>query len=214
MQKTAIIIFAISAKAECLHKKLLNDAHDNFKLFEQLNNRISAEVKKAGIPYFLFDENVQEGATYGERIVNAMAIVYSKGFENVIIVWNDCPNLGLQHIEKAIAEVPRLPLVIGPDHWGGVYLLGVSKSVFDSARFATLYWQSNVLAASLMHSRFPKYFLPKLRVLNSRYSMRMFLLRAFFEKVVELLPVATSIKIARNKLRLIFIKLHLMRPAT
>ena len=196
MQKTAIIIFANSAKAECLHKKLLTDADDNFRLFDQLNGRISAVVKKTGVPYFLFDENVQEGAIYGERIAHAMTFVYGKGFDNVVIVWNDCPKLEQRYIEIAIEELTKFPLVIGPDHWGGVYLLGVSKSVFNSIKFAALYWQSNVLAANLGYWQVPKYILPKLRVLN------------------EWLPISISIKIMRNRLRSVFIKLHLLRAAT
>ena len=209
MQNTAVIIFANSAATECLYRKLLPNQDDNLKLFEQLNKRIAAVVKKTGVPHFVFDELIQVGADYGEGIANAMAMVYGKGFENVIIVWNDCPKLELQHLERAMAGLATVPLVIGPDHWGGVYLLGVSKRIFSRAKFASLYWQTNILAVSLMHYKVPNLVLPKLRALNSRHSVRVMLLGAFFERLAVSAPIFNLVRFFRSKIRLIFIKLHI-----
>ncbi len=136
-QNTAILIFANSA-AKDRHDKNIDAEVGMFAVLTQQTLRT---VRAVGLPYFHFTENEQIGETFGERFTNAIASVYEKGFENIITIGNDSPQLKSQHLKKAHRELQQGKTVLGPAMDGGFYLMGINRAHFDKQTFAVLPWQ-------------------------------------------------------------------------
>ncbi len=144
-QKTAILIFAQSGKQEGISKPFFKSA----VLFNQLNKQTIAKVENTGLPYFHFSEAQQRGNSFGERYTNAIEQVYAKGFDNVITIGNDTPNLKTKQILKAAKTLEKNEIVLGPSRDGGYYLLGINKSQFNAELFLKLPWQTTKLTKSI-----------------------------------------------------------------
>ena len=140
-QKTAILVFAHSAKEE-IRRKGISKGLD---LFSELNARILAEVKKTELPYFHLSEELQTGQTFGQRFANAIALVFANGFERVIAIGNDSPQLKSRHLLVAEDCLNQGKSVVGPSLDGGFYLLGLKKEHFDKAIFTQFSWQKTSL---------------------------------------------------------------------
>lgn len=95
-----------------------------------------------------FEKHVQAGNDLGERMKNAFASVFEKGFTKIIIIGTDCPGINESILEKAFSNLNKTDVVIGPASDGGYYLLGVKKS--HSFLFENIQWSTNkVLAATI-----------------------------------------------------------------
>lgn len=103
------------------------------------------KVQKTGLPYFVFSEEEQTGATFGERYTNAIERVYEKGFDTIITIGNDTPNLQTRQLLETAELLKQHKSVVGPSKDGGFYLLGMHKSQFDKAIFLALPWQTSRL---------------------------------------------------------------------
>ena len=136
-QNTAILIFANSAAKDRHDKHIVAEVG----VFDVLTQQTLRTVQAVGLPYFHFTEKDQIGETFGERFVNAIASVYEKGFENVITLGNDCPQLKLRHLKAAYRDLQQGNAVLGPAMDGGFYLMGIHKADFDKQTFMALPWQ-------------------------------------------------------------------------
>lgn len=83
----------------------------------------------------------QHGSSFGQRLDNAVRTLTDLGYTKVVIVGSDCPDLGTQDIEQAFAALKDRQLVLGPDHRGGCYLIGLD--VQDLCRLQGVHWQRN-----------------------------------------------------------------------
>ncbi len=145
-RKTAILIFAQTA-ATATQAKAIGDGNT---LFDVLNEQTLKTVQQTGLPYFVSNEYVQEGDSFGSRFVNAFQSVFDAGFDRVIAVGNDTPHLNTQHILKAAIVLDNQSLVLGPSLDGGFYLLGLNRSAFDAQELLSLPWQSRQLTNALL----------------------------------------------------------------
>jgi len=143
--KTAILIFANSAKTDGISKPF----QSSFAIFEQLNQHIFEKVKRSGLPYFLITEREQVGTTFGERFTNAIKDIYDRGFENVVAIGNDSPQLKVSQLKKTAEILNTKKMILGPAKDGGFYLLGLHKSLFDRKKLQSLPWQTPILLKSL-----------------------------------------------------------------
>lgn len=135
--KTAILVFANSAKRELLHKPIPKGE----VLFEGLTQDTLQKVQATGLPFFHISDKEQKGTSFGERFTNAIQEVFQNGFENVITIGNDTPQLKTAHVLKAHAALQAGKIVLGPSLDGGFYLMGIHKSNFDQETFKRLPWQ-------------------------------------------------------------------------
>ncbi|NAS31397.1 DUF2064 domain-containing protein [Flavobacteriaceae bacterium R38] len=145
-RKTAILIFAQSAKEELKHKFI----YKGKKLFSTLNAQTLATVKSTGIPYYLFTEEEQRGDSFAERFSNAISDVYDKGYDYVITIGNDSPQLKKTHLLESQKQLTKNNFVLGPTADGGFYLMGMSKDLFNKEILINLPWQTNRLNNSLI----------------------------------------------------------------
>ena len=171
--KTAILIFANSSEEELKHKPMLHGK----KLFDTLTNITLLTVKKTKLPYFHLTEKEQEGTTFGARFSNAIQEIITKGFENVIAIGNDSPNLTAAIILKAEKELKQNKLVLGPSIDGGFYLIGLKKEHFHLELYKNLPWQTanigkSVVLAATQHQEYQVSFLPLLVDLDSQEDLK------------------------------------------
>ncbi|MBF04668.1 MAG: hypothetical protein CMP76_15405 [Flavobacterium sp.] len=145
--KTAILIFAHSAAYEAKIKTFQNSK----AVFESLQERTMRLVHNTQLPFFLFTEDNQIGNSFAERFVNAIQSVYDLGYESIITIGNDTPQLTSQLILKAHTELITNDSVIGKAKDGGFYLLGIKKQHFDAKSFLQLPWQKSNLSIALHH---------------------------------------------------------------
>ncbi len=153
-QTTAILFFSRNAQEEASNKKLLgqNPYSANVQLCKYLIAKTQKEIKKSKIDSFNFFSEMQIGDSFGARICNAIEAVFSKGYENIIVLGNDCPELTAKHLNKADQILNSGKQVLGKDKRGGAWLLGISKSSFDTDTFHNLDWESENFANSFQEN--------------------------------------------------------------
>ncbi len=171
----AVLIFANSSEEELKRKSITKDP----LFFDRLTTRSLRQSAKLNIPCYHFTENEQIGANFGERFTNAIQQVFQKGYDGIIAIGNDTPNLNNGHLKQALVNLKNDQNTLGPSKDGGFYLLGLQKSCFDSMIFQELPWQSSGLLSAissyLNNSRIPLYTLKQEIDLDDLQSIRQLL---------------------------------------
>ena len=90
----------------------------------------------------------QRGRGFGERIENALGDLCASGYERVVIVGRDCPELTAAEISTAFDRLEAgCSLVLGPDWKGGCYLIGLCAA--EVPRLRGVHWRQNTDFAAL-----------------------------------------------------------------
>jgi len=147
-EHTAILIFSNSCEADSRIKKIKKGK----LLFNHLNEKVVKVALRTELPVEVISSNEQIGSSFKERFYNAIQHVYSKGFENVIIIGNDTPQLSTQHILSAYNNLKNNKISIGPSTDGGFYLLAISKTIFQKINFFDYSWQTQTLLSELLNN--------------------------------------------------------------
>lgn len=134
--KTAILFFH---RAETEEKK-----RKSFRasVVTYLNSRIRKLIDQSGLPVIEHIDIDSEDNSIQERFYFAVKNTFERGFDKVIVLGNDCPQLQLGDIQKASNQLETNDLVIGPDLRGGAYLLGISRSIFTKEWALSLPWHT------------------------------------------------------------------------
>lgn len=150
--KTAILIFANSADVELTRKVLSSDCKKDLQqsLFRKLNERTVRTAQKTGLPFLIYSEKEQRGHTFGERFTHAIQDAFSRGFERVITIGNDSPELTPTQLRKANQALENGKFVLGPSCDGGFYLMGIDRASFQKTDFLKFSWQQKSLFTELM----------------------------------------------------------------
>jgi rSAM/selenodomain-associated transferase 1 len=75
-----------------------------------------------------FELLLQEGHDLGTRLDNALSRFLSDGFQRVVIMNSDGPNLPMAYLEGAFAVLEgETDVVLGPCNDGGYYLIGMKR---------------------------------------------------------------------------------------
>lgn len=151
---TAVLIFSLSARREAERKRLFGGGkmQGAGEFFDILIGRTKKLAAASGADAFLMDEGKQRGRTFGERYANAFQELFDKGYSKVVSIGNDAPDLTAETLRKAIAEIQQNDLVVGPATDGGVYLLGLNRSLFNTDEFLNLPWLQDSLCDALAKS--------------------------------------------------------------
>ena len=133
------------------YKKFSQSAghHGNVLIAQKLVAHATSLAHKAGVDFFVFTEKEQSAGSFGARLGQAYEEVFSKGYDRVISIGNDSPDLDDQTLQKAINALAHHKAVIGPSTDGGVYLLGLTRQEFNKEIFENLGWQTNHLAEDI-----------------------------------------------------------------
>lgn len=89
----------------------------------------------------------QVGATFAERLENAVHCLARLGYDHIVIIGRDCPSLTSHDIEAAFEQLRENRLVLGPDHRGGCYLIAVRA--VDRELLRGVRWKRNTDCAEL-----------------------------------------------------------------
>lgn len=137
----AILVFAQSASRDALYKKLKGGEC----IFDHLTRQTIQKARRTGFPVFHFDEGLQEGTSFGERLSGAMKLLFDKGFESLVVIGNDSPDLSPSVLREAFFALDHNGAVLGPSDDGGVYLIGLHRDHFEYDEFLDLPWRQKCL---------------------------------------------------------------------
>jgi uncharacterized protein len=140
-------LFSRRAAAEAQHKPLAQRRSQ--QLSAALIDHSRRIAQQSGLPLIWVDDTQQQGEGFGPRFVHALAQVFAQGYQRVIAIGNDCPELQAQDLTQAAAQLEAHGLVIGPALDGGAYLIGLDRAAFDPAALVGLAWESAALARDL-----------------------------------------------------------------
>ncbi|MDX1333133.1 MAG: DUF2064 domain-containing protein, partial [Robiginitalea sp.] len=133
----AILVFAQSASLDAAEKRLPGSE----RIFEHLTRQAIEKAKRTGFPVFHFNERMQEGTSFEERLTNAMKTLFDQGFEHLVVIGNDSPDLTTETLRDAVASLDQKKAVFGPSDDGGVYLIGLHRDHFEYNEFRDLPWR-------------------------------------------------------------------------
>ena len=97
---------------------------------------------------YLYTKDLQAGNDLGERMQNAFAKGFNKGYRSICIIGTDCIGLNTPIIESAFAQLARYDAVVGPAKDGGYYLLGMKK--LYSRLFTGKQWGNDTVLADTL----------------------------------------------------------------
>lgn len=149
--KVGILYFHRTIEEEFEHKSAITSRNwSQFRaLFVELHKQVKRTLEKANLPIIEIASHQQQGSSFGDRISNALSHAFDQGYEHLIIIGNDCPQLSPKLLNQAKEQLLSGHAVLGPDHQGGAYLIGLSRSQFVHHDFATLPWQKPELLKAL-----------------------------------------------------------------
>lgn len=147
-----MLVFSRSAKAESVEKNLFSSGRKSFnrRVYTSLLEQSLHTAKESGLPVFWIDETMQRGATFGERLTHAFQEVFDMGYDNVISIGNDAPELSSDDLRRAAKILRSKRAILGPTRDGGDYLIGLNKAQFNPAAFRAIPWQTNAVNQSLI----------------------------------------------------------------
>ena len=80
-------------------------------------------------------KTVQQGKDLGERMKNAFKKGFEDGYNHIILIGSDLPDISENHINNGLEKLKNNDVVFGPAEDGGYYLIGLSKMhkcIFDN----------------------------------------------------------------------------------
>ena len=140
-RNTAILIFAQNPGRDAFSKGIPGGD----RLFEKLTASAILKARRTGLHCFHSGSADQTGACFGERLANAMERCFREGVDNLIVIGNDSPALRTRDLLEAADMLEREKAILGPAADGGVYLIGMHRSVFNRGDFQSLPWKDNSL---------------------------------------------------------------------
>lgn len=108
---------------------------------------------------------VQKGKDLGERMKNAFLKGFENGYERIVLIGSDLPDINATHIQNGLGALENSEVVFGPAEDGGYYLIGMSKmnnNVFQNKPWS----QSHLLSETLSELKQNNTTFSTLEVLN------------------------------------------------
>lgn len=144
--RSAILFFSRDVREE-IQAKTISDGH---RIIPFLINRSRKVAWSTGLPVFESNRMNLSCLPVPYQFFQALKKVFDEGFEKVIVIGNDCPQLQAKDILEADSLLENNELVLGPDSRGGAYLFALHKNSFREDWISALPWHSHdfLLAAS------------------------------------------------------------------
>ncbi len=149
--KTAILIFTRSAKAEAQHKwsDSTLSTRNSRRIAQTLITHTRRVAKATGLSVIEVASRQQRGASFGQRLQHAIDGIWEQGFERVLVLGTDTPQLSTKALLCAAEQITPEQSVLGAATDGGAYLIGLHRQQFQRAAFVALPWQQNTLYQAL-----------------------------------------------------------------
>jgi hypothetical protein len=150
MSKELVIIFVKNIKLGTVKTRLaktignqgaINVYQELVKVTEKATKKIHADIqiyfsesidetKWLGAP-----KTIQKGENLGERMKNAFLKGFEDGYERIVLIGSDLPDIDAVHIEDGLKALLKNDATFGPALDGGYYLIGLNKLqefIFDN----------------------------------------------------------------------------------
>lgn len=163
MNKALLIIFVKNIKLGKIKTRLAKTIGNEgaFQVYKHLVEITENATEKLNVEKHIYFSDViieekwpktskftQKGVDLGQKMQNAFENGFIDGFEKVILIGSDLPDISPEIIEKGFKALNGNEVVFGPAEDGGYYLVGMTKrhySVFTDKQWST----STLLAATL-----------------------------------------------------------------
>jgi len=175
MSKELLIVFVKNIKLGKVKTRLANTIGDQgafdiykelFKITETITTNMALEKRiyfsDAVIDYKWPNtfKTTQQGVDLGERMKNAFSDGFNDGYDKIVLIGSDLPEISEEIISNGFKELQQNELVFGPADDGGYYLIGLSK--MNATPFENKPWsQSHLLKTTLA----------ELKANNTKYSL-------------------------------------------
>jgi rSAM/selenodomain-associated transferase 1 len=87
----------------------------------------------------------QQGDDLGQRMKNAFTHAFDQGFQRVVTIGSDSPDLPGDLINEAFLYLETQDAVIGPSTDGGYYLIGFNEAAFLPEAFEGIEWSTDLV---------------------------------------------------------------------
>lgn len=125
------------------YKRIAEELLKNLNGLSDVQIRFSpddAETEIRGWIGDCFEFSPQGKGDLGERLQRAFQENFSRGWERVVIIGSDCPDVALTDVETAWHSLTTCDVVLGPATDGGYWLIGLScprLSLFQNISWST-----------------------------------------------------------------------------
>lgn len=120
----------------------------------------------------------QRGNDLGARMAHCFHEAFSRGFDRVVLIGSDVPDLPGEIIDETFASLADVDSVIGPAVDGGYYLIGFNKGSFTPEIFRSIEWSTETVLQKtldiLKRQRRRVYLLPQWRDIDTLEDLRQF----------------------------------------
>lgn len=142
--RTAILYFAYRPEVEAQRKPLFpSHGHQfNAQIYHELQDELFERVTPLGLPLIHIDERQQQGEGFAERISHAVEQVWEQGYERVIILGNDCPELRADDYQHCIELLDQGSSCLVRTQHGGAGLIALHRHQYHGQHWRELEWQS------------------------------------------------------------------------
>jgi rSAM/selenodomain-associated transferase 1 len=160
MDRRILIVFVKSPEAEGVKSRLAADIGEEKarRLYMHFVEDLLDSLDRGGFRLNIFfhppdQQNVvakwlgrrrryepQRGDDIGERMKNAFEKCFSDGFEAVILVGGDIPDMTGEIVKEGFTALKSSDAVIGPSPDGGYYLIGFRSGTFVPEVFTGIFW--------------------------------------------------------------------------
>ncbi len=163
MNKDLVIVFVKNIKLGKVKTRLAKTIGNQaaFEVYKELVTITELATKVLDVPLHIYFSDkvidtkwknayktVQKGSDLGERMKNAFINGFKKGYERIVLIGSDLPDINATHIQNGLNALNHSEVVFGPAEDGGYYLVGMSK--MNSQIFEKKPWsQSNLLEKTL-----------------------------------------------------------------
>jgi len=86
----------------------------------------------------------QRGTDLGERLVHGFATAFARGYERVVAIGSDSPDLPMGILASAFQDLVHQDCVIGPAQDGGYYTLGFTRKGFCPTVLSGIPWSTEL----------------------------------------------------------------------
>jgi hypothetical protein len=86
-----------------------------------------------------YQKSIQQGNDLGQRMLNAFYDAFEEGYEKVVLIGSDTPDISKKLIVEAYAKLDDSDVVVGPAEDGGYYLIGMKdahKELFEGMTYS------------------------------------------------------------------------------
>lgn len=148
IQRQAVLVFANASALDCQRRRWprafgrLFETHD-LADFQRVDCDIHV-FSSPGSHHFQLScgaQHRQEGSSFAQKLQNAVETLACLGYEKIVIVGGDCPDLNAGDVDQAFRLLQGKRLALGPDHRGGCYLIGLHTQDRDCLK--NICWQRN-----------------------------------------------------------------------